>query len=184
MTYSTSKFIFSLSLLLGVGSSALAQINSNIPLMVQPPRFDSPILQMQQIEAARAQAAQARLMEEQARALENQNRQNQSQQNQRQQQQPNNAPSEKVMADWYKAAQPRLYLYPDFDKVVYASDVTITTDMIKLMSGSPYAADITYYFGTHKTEASAIAQMPLLEQSQAILKIEQRIKASQKKASK
>ena len=163
-------------LVLWVGS-ALAQINSNIPLMVQPLRIDNSMLQMQQIEAARAQAAQARLMEEQARALENQNRQNQAQQNQ------SNAPSEKVMADWYKAAQPRLYLYPDFDKVVYASDVTITTDMIKLMSGSPYAADIAYYFGTHKTEASAIAQMPLLEQSQAISKIEKRIKASPKKAS-
>lgn len=178
-----SKFLFSILLLSGAGSSALAQINSNIPLMVQPMQLPNPIIQMQQIEAARAQAAQARLMEEQARALENQNRQIQSQQNQPQQQQANNAPSEKLMADWYKAAQPRLYLYPDFDKVVYASDVPITTDMIKLMSGSPYAADIAYYFGTHKTEAAAIAQMPLLEQSLAISKIEKRIKASPKKAS-
>lgn len=73
------------------------------------------------------------------------------------------------------AAASRKYLYPDFDSVAYAQDVTITIDMIKLMTGSPFAADIAYYLGKNKVEAAAISKMPMLQASKAIMNIEKAI---------
>jgi len=129
----------------------------------------------QQFEALRAARAQADMLEAQARraAQKDMNRQ---------------APvaaapppknSEQVdpaLREWLKAAGPRLHLFPDFDKVVFSNDVSITDEMIRLMAGSPYAADIAYYFGTHKTESKAVSQMPLLEAARAISSIEERVK--------
>lgn len=73
------------------------------------------------------------------------------------------------------AAAPRKHLYPDFESVAYALDVPITVDMIKLMTGSPFAADIAYYLGKNKSEATAISQMPMLQASKAITNIENTI---------
>lgn len=73
------------------------------------------------------------------------------------------------------AAAPRKHLYPDFESVAYALDVPITVDMIKLMTGSPFAADIAYYLGKNKSEATAISQMPMLQASKAIANIEKTI---------
>lgn len=81
------------------------------------------------------------------------------------------------LAQWMAAARPRMGLYPDFDKVVFAREVNITPDMVRLMTSSPMAADIAYYLATHRAEASAISQMPLLEAARAIDRIEGELKA-------
>ncbi len=85
---------------------------------------------------------------------------------------------------WLEKARPRMGLFPNFAKVVFESDVTITPDMVMLMSSSDYAADIAYFLGTHKAELLAIAQLPLLDAARALSDIEERIKADlQSKAS-
>ena len=61
--------------------------------------------------------------------------------------------------------------------MVFESDVAITPDMVRLMAGSDYAADIAYYLGKHKAEARAIAMLPLLDAARAIDAIEARLKA-------
>jgi hypothetical protein len=80
--------------------------------------------------------------------------------------------------EWLKAAVPRMGLYPDFEKVVFSSDVAITNDMIRLMAGSPLAADIAYYFGMHKYESMAVSKMNLWQAARAIEQIETRLKVS------
>ncbi len=129
----------------------------------------------QQFEALRAARAQADIAESQARRAAQEDRNRQA---------PvaaapppkNSEQDDQAMREWLKAAGPRLHLFPDFDKVVYANDVSITIEMIRLMAGSPYAADIAYYFGTHKTESLAVSQMPLLEAARAVSAIEARVK--------
>jgi hypothetical protein len=78
---------------------------------------------------------------------------------------------------WYHAAQPRMGLYPDFDKVVFAPEVSISEDVVKLMTSSPYAADIAYYLATHRAEAAAISSMPLLEAARAIDALDRKFQA-------
>jgi hypothetical protein len=63
-------------------------------------------------------------------------------------------------------------LYKDFEKVVFASDVSITLDMIRLMTPSTFAADIAYYLGTNKLESLAISKMTLVEAARSIDRIE------------
>lgn len=87
------------------------------------------------------------------------------------------ASSDPYLQEWLAKAQPRMGLYPDFAAVVFESDVAITPDMVRLMAGSDYAADIAYYLGTHKAEARAIAMLPLLDAARAIDAIEARLKA-------
>lgn len=77
---------------------------------------------------------------------------------------------------WIEAAKPRMGLYPEFEKVVTAPEVNITPDMVRLMTSSPLAADIAYYLATHRAEATAISQMPLLEAARAIDRIERELK--------
>lgn len=79
---------------------------------------------------------------------------------------------------WIIAAQPRMHIFPDFEKVVFAPNVSITDDMVRLMSSSTYAADIAYYLATHKAEAKAISLMPLLDAARAIDRIESQVKVS------
>lgn len=158
---------------LGFPLSLWAQINPYIPLMGRQPQINTiGPQQIYEIEAARAQRAQRELMEEQARVLRQQNSQSPP---------PAASAPPKHVQDWLKAAQPRLYLFPDFDSVVFAPDVSISDDMIRLMSGSTYAADIAYYFGKNKTEAKAVYDMQLMDASKAISKIETRIKANPRK---
>lgn len=89
---------------------------------------------------------------------------------------PNSAPASSYGQAWVTAANQRSHLFKDFAKVVFAPDVRITDEMVMLMSGSPYAADIAYYLGTHKAEAMAISRLPLLDAARAIDAIESRIK--------
>ncbi len=156
------KPIFAAVFALCLVGAAHAQMN--IPRMFSPFEFSTLMLQKQQLDLAESEARRA--------AQEDRNRQ---------------APvappppkhSEQVdpaMREWLKAAAPRLHLFPDFDKVVYANNVSITIDMIRLMAGSPYAADIAYYLATHKTESLAVSQMPLLEAARAVSAIEARVK--------
>jgi hypothetical protein len=92
------------------------------------------------------------------------------------------ASSDPYLQEWMAKAQPRMGLYPDFAAVVFESDVAITPDMVKLMAGSEFAADIAYYLGTHKAEARAIAMLPLLDAARAIDAIEAQIKADADKS--
>lgn len=87
------------------------------------------------------------------------------------------APQPDYGQTWLNAAQKRSHLFPNFREVVFAPDVPITPQMVMLMSVSPYAADIAYHLGTHKAEALAIAQLPLLEAGKAIDTIEAQVKA-------
>jgi len=154
-------------------------INPMIPLMGRPLQLNVPdplqqALQIEQIRAMRIQneqaQAQQRQMQEQARAedrrrIEARERQPQAV----------NQP-DPVIDEWLKAAASRMGLFPDFEKVVFASDVSITTDMIRLMTPSPLAADIAYYLGTNKLESLAISKMTLVEAARSIDRIEARLK--------
>lgn len=155
--------------------NAQAQLNPMIPLMGRPLQLNLPdplqqAMQIEQIRALRMQneqaEAQRRHMEEQARAQE------------KQRQPPANNQSDPVIDEWLKAAAPRMGLYQDFEKIVFSPDVPITTDMIRLMTPSPLAADIAYYLGTNKTESLAITKMSLVEAARSIDRIEARLKAS------
>lgn len=159
-------------------ASALAQINPMIPLMVQPLQLQNPILQMQQIEQLRSIQLQNEQAKIQMRALEEQRQQEaKNQQKNTQENSSQKAPSiDPLIQDWLKAAGPRMHLYADFEKVVFAPDVSINLDMIRLMSRSQFAADIAYYLGTHKMETLAISQMALLDAARAVDRIEAEFK--------
>lgn len=126
-------------------------------------------------------AAQRRLIEEQTRALQFEN--NRREAKVRETQNPDEA---QVMSpyvqQWLKSAQPRMHLFPNFEQVVFSQDVAISDDMIKMMAGSPYAADIAYYLGTHKMEAVAIKGMPMLDAARSISDIEKRLMGTAPKA--
>ncbi|MCT2559233.1 hypothetical protein N0B51_09575 [Tsuneonella sp. YG55] len=79
---------------------------------------------------------------------------------------------------WLRAAQPRMGLYPDFEQKVFAPEVNITPDMVRLMTSSPLAADISYYLATHRAETTAISQLPLLEAARAIDRIESELRTT------
>jgi hypothetical protein len=140
-------------------STSFAQVP--IPMQIQGIQLPNTLQMMQQAEQIRAiqlqneQAAfQLRQMEEQRRAQERQ-RQQQNEERQRQSQSVNQP--DPIIDEWLKAAAPRMGFYKDFEKVVFAADVAITTDMIRLMTPSTYAADIAYYLGTKKLESLAIS---------------------------
>ena len=162
------------------------RINPYIPLMIQPLQLPSPVDTLQQIQQI-----------EQIRYFQNQNRQAEAQIKQQeelerlrkiQKQQsealsktpayPAAQPDDLVIEEWLRSAGPRMGLYPDFEAVVFAKDVAINTDMIRLMSTSPLAADIAYYLGTHKMEALAISKMTLVEAAKSIGRIEESFKSS------
>ena len=130
---------------------------------------------------ARAQAEQAeaqrRLINEQTRAMQLDNSQREAAARKPQSSEvPQEMPSH--LQQWLKSAQPRMHLFPDFEKIVFAPDVAISDDMIKLMATSPYAADIAYYLGSHKLESVAIKSMPMLDAARAISDIEKRMMAA------
>ena len=160
----------------GLSSSYAQTLNQQIS---RGATFFTPQLDLQGMAAimnAQAQAAQAeaqrRLFEEQAKALqiENTRRANASQDK--------TVTLSKIsspMKEWLQAASPRLHLFPDFEKVVFTQDLSITDDMIYLMAKSPLAADIAYYFGTHRIEALAISQMAYQDAARSVEQIESRI---------
>jgi hypothetical protein len=157
-----------------------AQVNPMIPLMVRPMQLPDPLQQAQQIEQIRALRLQNEQAEAQRRLMDQQAQDRQRRQAdavRSQQPQTNNQP-DPIIDEWLKAAAPRMGLYPDFEKVVFAPDVSITTDMIRLMTPSSLAADIAYYLGTHKIESLAISKMTLVEAARSIDRIEAKLKAS------
>ena len=79
---------------------------------------------------------------------------------------------------WLRAAAPRMGLYDDFEATVFAPDLPMTHDMLRLMSEKTYAADIAYYLGKRKMEALAISKLDILEARKVIDNIEERIIAS------
>ena len=97
----------------------------------------------------------------------------------KQQNQPEPNASSPVIDEWLRAAAPRMGLYADFEQTVFATDVPITLDMIRLMTPSPLAADIAYYLATHKMESLAISKMTLAESARAIDRIEAKLKTTQ-----
>jgi hypothetical protein len=154
-------------------------INPMIPLMGRPLQLNFPdplqqAIQIEQIRAMRIQneqaQAQQRQMQEQAKAEERQRIEAREKQPQASNQ------SDLVIEEWLKAAAPRMGLYKDFEKMVFAPDVAITTDMIRLMTPSPLAADIAYYLSTNKLESLAISKMSLLETARSIDRIEATLK--------
>lgn len=159
-------------------SKTFAQVP--IAMQFQGIQLANPMQMLQQAEQIRSiqlqneQAAfQLRQMEAQRRA---QNLQRQQQNDERQRQSQSANQPEPVFDEWLKAAAPRMGLFPDFEKVVFANDVPITNDMIKLMTPSPLAADIAYYLGTNKLESLAISKMTLAEAARSIDRIESRLK--------
>ena len=125
---------------------------------------------IQQIEAARVARAQADMLEAQARREEEDRRRTSNTTS------PQNVIVDPVLIAFNSAASARRHLYPDFESVAYAPDVQITVDMIKLMTGSSYAADIAYYLGKNKGEAAEISRMHILQASKAITDIENKMR--------
>lgn len=168
-------------LLCGAVFFAAAPANAQYPaLNFQPIQVPDLLRQAQQIEQIRALRIQNEQAEAQRRYMEEQQaeerRRRQADAARTQQPQSNNQP-DPVIDEWLKAAASRMGLYPDFEKVVFASDVPITTDMIRLMTPSPLAADIAYYLGSHKIESLAISKMSLVEAARSIDRIEAKLKA-------
>lgn len=80
---------------------------------------------------------------------------------------------------WLDKARPRMARFPDFEKIVFDNGVNITPDMVILMTGSDYAADIAYYLGTHRAEATAISRLPMMDAARALDEIEARLRAAE-----
>jgi hypothetical protein len=74
------------------------------------------------------------------------------------------------------AIESRKGRWPDFDQIVFKSNVAYSEDMLSLMAKSPYAADIAYYLGMHPHEAAQYAHMPLEQSGRAIQAIEEKAK--------
>lgn len=145
-----------------------------------PTRIESPaemMLRAAQIKEAQARAAaaaaEARLAEQRARDAERRAEERAAGQ----------APSAdkstqpQYLQDWWKAAAPRIGRFPDFEQVVLKSNAPISEDMVRLMTGSPLAADIAYYFATNRVEAMAVTQMSLLDAARAVDRVERTLKA-------
>jgi hypothetical protein len=173
-----------LTIAVGVSTPALGQaFDPMVALRVRPPApFTLPnalptIAQIESIEAARARAerdrAEAELLRQQTEAMQRQRQSDSGPSNITTTTQ-STVPSP-IIRKWLIAAQPRMHLYPDFEQVVFADDVPFTEQVIDLMSGSEYAADIAYYLGKNKIEAAAISEMPTLKAAQSIINIEDRL---------
>lgn len=152
-------------------ASAMCQLNPYIPLMIRPPVFDNPIDQLQQLEQIRANRAIADQIQAQRQAQIDAEAQRQK--NKNAEQAKKNMDENAIAQAWKEKAMKRSHLYKDFESVVFAEDVSFNMNMIKLMSMSDYAADIAYYFGTHKIEAVAVANMSILDAANRISAIEQ-----------
>jgi hypothetical protein len=140
-------------------------------------QLQSPLQAMQQAEQIRAMQIQNERAALQLRQMEEQRKAQQS----AAMSPPPPPPPNPAIEEWLKAAGPRMHIYPDFEQVVFAPDVTITNDMIRLMSASPLAADIAYYFGTHKVESLAVSKMSLQDAAKSVERIEKQLKQKVKK---
>jgi hypothetical protein len=171
----------------------------NPALLFRPLQLPDPLqqaLQLEQIRALRLQneqaEAQRRFLEEQQaeaqrRFLEEQQakeRVRRETENSASQQPQQISQTDPVIEKWIKAAAPRMGLYQDFERVVFAPDVPITIDMIRLMTPSPLAADIAYHLGKNKIESLAISKMSLIDAARSIEAIEARLSSEAKQREK
>lgn len=74
--------------------------------------------------------------------------------------------------EWFAAAAPRMSRFKDFKSVVFRDDLSISADMMRLMAGSRYAADLAYYFGKHGDESATVSRMRLLDAAKYIIRLE------------
>jgi hypothetical protein len=159
-------------------SNSSAQVNWQIPMMIRPLQIPPPsdfLRDMQQLELLRLQSEQLRAQRE---FLEEQKRRNRDEQTQSDAQnaQKQSNPQDGVIESWLHSAAPRMHLYPNFESIVFAADVPISLDMVKLMTPSTYAADIAYYLATHKDESLKISQMTIVGAAKEIARIEKMLK--------
>ncbi len=172
------KKILSTMLFCLVCNSALAQNNVPIPMMYQGLQLPNLLEMRLQAERIRAQQLQNQQMEEQLRQQAERERQQRANTAPKQDSERSSKETDPIISAWLRAAAPRMGLFEDFEKVVFAPDVAINFDMIRLMTHSKYAADIAYYLATHRIESFAISQMPLAEAARAMQSIENRVIAS------
>lgn len=161
---------------------SIAHAQVPIPMQIRGIQLPDPLQMMQQAEQIRAIQLQNEQAALQLRQMEEQRRAQERQQQKKSGDGPGIAkpvnPTDSIIDDWLRAAAPRMGLYKDFEKVVFAPDVSITTDMIRLMTPSTFAADIAYYLGTNKMESLAISKMSLVEAARSIDRIEAQLQKS------
>ena len=116
---------------LAIQDSSYAQFPS---LQVQPLQLPNPLLQYQQIENIRAMQAQRQLYEEQLRQQKLLEQKEQRELEAKNKQKEEKEKYDAIILNWIKVASPRSQLFPDFEKIVFANDVPITTDMIVVMT--------------------------------------------------
>jgi len=148
--------------------SASAQLNFGV--LNQTPSFAESFLKGQRdaLEMQKLRQETERIRQETERMrLENEQRRRQIEEskklidNQTKQELARRASDEDTIKRWFAVAQPRIGLYPDFNRIVFAEDLRITVPMIKIMAESKYAADIAYFLGKNKEVASEIASMEM-----------------------
>jgi hypothetical protein len=76
------------------------------------------------------------------------------------------------ISKFMQAIKPHKHRFADFDQVVFHSKTPLTTEILAVMSESPYAADIAYYLGKHPEQSGAIAQMGPTEADLAVRQLE------------
>lgn len=71
--------------------------------------------------------------------------------------------------------------YTDFDQVALASDAPLTESVVEIIAQSEVGADVAYYLGKNREEASHIARMNPVDQALALGRIEGRLSVPQPK---
>jgi hypothetical protein len=150
---------------LAIQGSSYAQYPS---LQIQPLQLQNPIIQFQQIENIRAMQAQRQFYEEQLRQQQLIEQREQRELQLKNQQREEKEKADLIIFNWIKASSPRGQLFPDFEKVVFASDVPITTEMILVMTASKFPADLAYYFGVNKEDAFRVSKLSKVEMIEAM----------------
>lgn len=88
---------------------------------------------------------------------------------------------EEALADVQAAFDDTRSKHKDFDDVVGAKDLAITSDMVKAMADSEDPGEIAYYLGKHKQEARRIAGLSAFQQAKEIGKLEAKLAAQPNK---
>ena len=88
---------------------------------------------------------------------------------------------EEALTDVQEAFEETRSKHKDFDDVVGAKDLAITSDMVKAMADSDDPGEIAYYLGKHKEDARRIAGLSSFQQAKEIGKLEARLSAQPNK---
>ena len=159
-------------------SNNASQVYGTIARGVQPIDLTGTIIAAENLRRQReALELQRQQIELQRQQIEAQTQQAAAQNKAAPQAQPGGGPEfssrdQEIFRRWLSSAAQRRHLYPDFESVVFSDDLMVSMSMIELMADSPFAADIAYYLGVNKSESLRIAQLPLMDQAEAIKKIE------------